>query len=95
MARQRRPGRDDPRYLAARKELKKYDHTCHVCGYAIDPQIKWPHPGSWSADHIIPTSRLTPDDPRQWHISNLQAAHMRCNSARGNTPLGLNTSQVW
>jgi len=95
MARPRRPGRDDPRYLAARLELKKYDHTCHHCGYPIDMQIKYPHPLSWSADHIVPTSKLAKDDPRQWHISNLQGAHARCNQSRGNKPIGLNTSQNW
>lgn len=95
MARQRRPGRDDPRYLAARKELKKYGRPCHLCGYPIDQQLKWPDPGSWTCDHIIPTSRLAPDDPRQWHISNLAGAHNYCNISRNNKPLGLNTSQQW
>jgi len=95
----KRPGRDDPRYKAARLALKAYDHTCHWCHYPIDPQLNYPHPLSWSADHIIPTSQMQPDDPRQWHISNLSAAHFRCNQARGAKPLphtrGLNTSQPW
>jgi 5-methylcytosine-specific restriction endonuclease McrA len=80
----RRPGRDDPRYRAARLELKKWDHTCHLCKHPIDMQLRWPHPLSWSADHKVPTSGLPRDDPRQWHITNLAAAHLRCNEARGN-----------
>ena len=96
-----RPGRDDPRYRAARLQLKTWDHTCHQCGYPIDTQLAYPHPLSWSADHIVPTSKLAKDDPRQWHISNLEATHLRCNQARGAKPThrhttqGLNPSQQW
>lgn len=95
-----RPGRDDPRYKASRFELKKRDQICHQCSYPIDMQLHYPHPLSWSADHIVPTSKLARDDPRQWHISNMQAAHLRCNQARGNKPAtartaGLNTSRDW
>ena len=94
-----RPGRDDPRYKAARLELKAYDHTCHHCGYPIDMPLAYPHPLSWSSDHIVPTSQMTHDDIRQWHISNMRALHMRCNQSRGAKPAphtqGLNTSQQW
>ena len=78
-----RPGRDDPRYRKARAELRKWDNVCHICRLPIDMQLRYPHPLSWSADHKVPTSELDDDDPRQWHISNLQAAHLRCNEARG------------
>ena len=88
----------DSRYIAACRQLRKIDHTCHGCTYPIDTQLRYPHPLSWSADHIIPKSKLTRDDPRMWRISNLQAMHLRCNQARGNKtpqPRGLNTSQQW
>ena len=87
-----RPGRNnkpghpvysDPRYRAARTQLKKTDWVCHACGYDIDMQLSYPHPLSWSADHIIPKSKLTADDNRLWHISNLQAMHLVHNQARG------------
>lgn len=93
-----RPGRDDPRYKRAREELKRIDHQCHLCGHTIDIQLHYPHPLSWSSDHIRPTSTLAHDDPRQWHISNLRAAHLRCNQARGAKPTrggGLNPSRDW
>lgn len=77
----------DTRYLASRATLKQYDHTCHHCGYPIDMQLRYPHPLAWSCDHIVPTSTLTRDDPRRWHISNLRATHARCNQARGNKPV--------
>lgn len=84
MPRPYRPGRDDPRYKRSRLALKKWDHTCHRCGHPIDMQLRWPHPLSWSAGHKVPTSHLAPDDPRQWHVTNLQAEHLRCNEAAGN-----------
>ena len=98
--RARRPGLDDRRYHASRAELKRIgSHVCHWCHYPIDLQLRWPHPASWSADHRIPRSRLLPDDPRHWHISNMLEAHLRCNQSRGNKPIiqptGLNTSRRW
>lgn len=86
--RQYRPGLDDPRYHAARTELKRTgNHICHRCGYPIDLQLHYPHPLSWTADHVIPRSQLAPHDPRHWAISNLIEAHKRCNESRGAKPL--------
>jgi hypothetical protein len=84
----RRPGLDDKRYRDSRELLKRIgQHTCHGCGYPIDMQIAWPSPLSWSADHKVPRSLLTADDPRHWHIDNLLEAHLRCNESRGAKPL--------
>jgi len=84
----RRPGLDDKRYRAARERLKIIgSHVCGHCGYAIDMQLKWPHPLSWSADHVHPRSTLPPDDPRHWHIDGLRECHLRCNESRGAKPL--------
>jgi 5-methylcytosine-specific restriction endonuclease McrA len=83
-----RPGYDDPRYRANREILKRQgNNTCHICGYSIDLQIKYPHPLSWSADHLIPRSQLTAEDPRQWDLAFLREAHYRCNSSRGDKPI--------
>lgn len=94
MARPRRPGRkyrpglDDPRYQASRRELLRIgNHICHVCRHPIDLQIKWPHPLSWSYDHKTPRSQLAPDDPRHWDLSNGLEAHLRCNESRGAKPI--------
>jgi 5-methylcytosine-specific restriction endonuclease McrA len=78
---------DDKRYKAAVKILRTYSHTCHICGHGIDVQLKWPHPMSWTADHIIAVSHLDTDDPRRWHISNLTGVHSFCNTSRNNRPL--------
>lgn len=97
-----RPGLDDQRYRDARTELRRIGpHICHTCRYPIDLQLKWPHPLSWSADHKVPRSKLEPSDPRNWHISNLIEAHLRCNMARGAKPIripgadGAGTSIDW
>lgn len=74
----------DTRYRKARAELRTYDLTCHAhgCGRPINTDLPRYHPWSWSADHIIPKSALNPDDYRLWHISNLQAMHLRCNQRK-------------
>jgi hypothetical protein len=83
----KRAGLDDPRYHAARAELKRIgNHICHLCGHEIDLQLKWPHPLSWSCDHQIARTHLHPDDPRHWHISALRESHLHCNTARGARP---------
>jgi hypothetical protein len=90
--------RDDTRYLAARKALKARDHTCHLCGGEIDMQLINPDPGAWTCDHLIPTSKMPKDDPRQWDINLLRAAHRWCNLSRGAKPVGrpgLNASRQW
>ena len=83
----RRPGLDDKRYHAMREQLKARQDPCHICGFPIDPQVRYPHPLSWSCDHILPRSQLHPEDPRNWHLSNARAAHLRCNTSRGAKPL--------
>lgn len=83
-----RPGYDDKRYRAMREELKRTSNNiCHVCKHVIDLQIKYPHPLSWSCDHVIPRARLAPDDYRHWHISNARPAHLFCNESRGAKPV--------
>jgi hypothetical protein len=44
----------------------------------------WPHPLSWSADHVIPDSEIEDfDDPLHWDVSNIRASHLVCNQRRG------------
>lgn len=84
----RRPGLDDKRYRAARERLKIIGtNVCVHCGYAIDMQLRWPHPLSWVADHVVPRAHLAADDTRHWDIGNLVEAHKRCNESRGAKPM--------
>ena len=67
-------------YQKARAELRTLGLPCWVCRQPIDYTLRWPHPGSFTADHVIELDRggdLT--DP-----ANLRACHARCNIRRGN-----------
>lgn len=52
---------------------------CQLCAHPIDPSLEWPHPLSFSLDHVIPLSRGGTHEP-----ANVQAAHFRCNTVKGN-----------
>ena len=52
---------------------------CQLCETPINPDLAWPAPMSASLDHVVPLS-LGGDHDYQ----NTQAAHLRCNIAKGN-----------
>lgn len=52
---------------------------CGICGLPIDPALKYPHPFSVTVDHVVPLTR-----GGTHHDSNLQPAHARCNTSKGN-----------
>ncbi len=52
--------------------------VCGICDGPIDELLRWPHPGSLSMDHVVPLAMAGPHEP-----SNVQAAHLRCNVAKG------------
>lgn len=51
---------------------------CGLCYEEIDQSLAWPHPKSKSIDHIVPVSKGGAHEP-----GNLQAAHLGCNSSKG------------
>lgn len=55
---------------------------CGICKQHIDITLKYPDPQSFSIDHIIPVSL-----GGNHAVSNLQPAHLVCNSKRGNKPI--------
>lgn len=65
-----------------------FNWVCHLCYLPINADLKWPHSGSLSIDHLIP---LTPykngDQPGTHTWGNVRPAHLGCNSRRGNRPL--------
>lgn len=68
------------RYVAlARQILERDGYRCGLCRKRINPRQRAPHPLSASIDHIVPRSAGGTDA-----LENLQAAHLRCNSHRGN-----------
>lgn len=92
-----RDHRSDPslgaqRYRDMRAQVLREEQCCWLCGKAIDPKLRYPHPYSGSADHVVP--RADGGDP--FARSNLRAAHLRCNQSRGKRPpRRLVTSQDW
>jgi len=62
---------NDPRYRYARQQIKATAIRCHIC------QELFTDRNDISADHLIPGDLNSP----------LLAAHIRCNSRRGDTPL--------
>ncbi|MCA1704042.1 MAG: HNH endonuclease [Actinobacteria bacterium] len=69
-----RPWRRIRRQVLARRE------PCWICGRDIDLTLPQKHRWSATVDHMLPLSKG--GDPR--HPDNLAAAHMACNSKRGN-----------
>lgn len=54
---------------------------CGICGYEIDPSIKYPNRWSASVDCIIPASLGGSTEDR----SNLRPAHLGCNQRKGDS----------
>lgn len=52
---------------------------CRLCGKRVKRSQAWPHPLSPSLDHVVPLTCGGAHDP-----ANVQLAHLRCNSAKGN-----------
>ena len=77
-----RPDRDGSaksQYLKNRTRLLNTAEVCAICGLPLDRSLKFPHPMSPTADHIIPISLGgDPSDPE-----NLQAVHLICNQLKG------------
>lgn len=71
----------DRGYQRNRRRIQKTEDTCAVCGNWIDPDLKYPDPYSFSADHITPLSR------GGHNRGPLRATHLRCNNSRGNKPI--------
>jgi len=53
---------------------------CKICGEPIGMSLKAPHPMSVTIGHIIPLSKGGTHE-----INNVQLAHRRCNSIKGNS----------
>jgi 5-methylcytosine-specific restriction endonuclease McrA len=68
---------------------------CWLCGQPIDYRLKFPHPRSWSLDHIVPIA----DNPRlALNPTNYRSAHLDCNNYRqtGEPPIELGVpSEIW
>lgn len=77
---ERRTGsRPRKRSLLSLSELGDRDGwRCGICGGRIDRSKQHPDPLSMSVDHIVPVALFGTNENE-----NLQAAHLRCNLAKG------------
>jgi 5-methylcytosine-specific restriction endonuclease McrA len=63
-------------YRRHRAHLKRREDTCWVCGGYISPDLTFPHPMSWSADHVVPIKAGGHNN------GQLRAAHLIHNQQR-------------
>ena len=74
------PGRYDGRPMRRlRARVKREEPICWLCGQPIDPDLRSPHPLSFSLDHKHVVSRGGAELDRR----NCRAAHRICNMRRG------------
>jgi len=64
-------------YRKARLKLRAEQRDCWLCHRPIDYTLRYPHPWSFSADHVKPRSQGSGE------TEHLEAAHLVCNQARG------------
>lgn len=80
----RRGGRP---YRRMAERLRREGRVCHICGLPIDPELRSPHPLSFTVDHIVPLALGgARDDP-----NNAAPAHRICNMKRGTGRQGART----
>lgn len=87
-------GRGNARYKAENAVLRSTaPPVCRWCYKLIDLSLRWPDPMSWSADHVVPLDR-----GGQLHGERVPM-HLKCNSARGISPLppapAYTTTEQW
>lgn len=61
-----------------RRVFERDGWLCQLCQQPIDPDLRWPDPGSASLDHVVPISRGGEHSYR-----NVWAAHLDCNCSKG------------
>lgn len=66
-------------YRRAKAQVRREERTCWLCGEPIDLALTFPHPRSFSVDHVQPVELAGAQTDRR----NMRAAHLRCNQRRG------------
>lgn len=82
---ERRIRTSEPIFHFKRVDIYERDNwTCQLCLKGVNPNLVFPDPMCASLDHVIPLSR-----GGSHKSSNVQLAHLRCNTSRGNKVEGL------
>lgn len=73
-------GRTSRRFRQLAKQVRARRRPCRICGEPIDYSLRYPHPRSFSVEHIKSwaTHPHLREDP-----ANLDAAHLSCNQSKG------------
>lgn len=73
-------GRSTRNWRALRDRQKAKRLPCYHCGQPIDYDKPYPHPDSFTADHLKPKTRYPElaEDP-----GNVVSSHARCNWSKG------------
>ncbi|WP_461186313.1 HNH endonuclease [Trueperella pyogenes] len=58
--------------------IDRYGTICVICRETIDLRLRWPDPGSFTIDHVLPRALGGSDA-----IGNLRPAHKKCNEQKG------------
>ncbi|MEB3367400.1 HNH endonuclease [Saccharopolyspora mangrovi] len=81
-----------------RLKIRGQRDPCWLCGRDIDYELEFPHPHSFTVDHIVPVSK----GGAEYDPENLRAAHYRCNQRKGDrlvpvrpTRIEFDTSRKW
>lgn len=65
-------------YINRRLVFERDGWRCGICGEPVDPDLRWPHMGSATVDHIVPLSLGGTHT-----YDNTQCAHAYCNIKKG------------
>lgn len=63
--------------------LAAWGNRCHLCQKEIDVRLRYPHPGSYTVDHVVPVNR----GGALLDAANLRPAHLGCNAAKQDRPV--------
>lgn len=75
-----RPRRRDTRAIRRlRERVRREESICWLCGGPIDPELRAPHPYSFTVDHVQPVALGGSELDR----GNCRAAHRIHNQQRG------------
>lgn len=66
--------------MVVRRRSAAVGAPCAICGKPIRYDLRKPDPRSFSVDHIVPIA----NGGAPYDLTNLQAAHLGCNSAKSN-----------
>lgn len=76
--------RGTSQYQRNRARVRAVSTHCHICGDVIDKSLKWPDPGAYTTDHIVPINLGGGDN-----VENLAPAHFACNRAKSDKLTGV------